>query len=77
MARDKIRRVFEHVNEAMQLAQDIVRDVLGGLGFAVDVNRNFSVLEADFLDEFAQIQHRRIKLRSRREFLIVDRQNEC
>ena len=54
MARDELRRVFEHVDEAMQFTQDVVRDMARGAGFAVQVNRNVGILVADLFDESAQ-----------------------
>ncbi len=54
VARDEFRRVLEHVDEAVQFAQDVVGDVARGAGFAVQVDRDVGVLVADFLDEGAQ-----------------------
>ena len=76
VARDELRRVLEHVDEAVQLAQDVVRDVLRGARLAVQVDRDLGVLEADLLDELAQVQHRRVELGPGRELLVVDRQDE-
>ena len=76
VARDELRRVLEHVDEAVQLAQDVVRDVARGARLAVQVDRDLGVLEADLLDELAQVEHRRVELRPRRELLVVDRQDE-
>ncbi len=73
---DELRRVLEHVDEAVKLAQDVVRDVARGPRFAVEVDRDLRILEADFLDELAQVEHRRIDLRPRGELLVVDRQDE-
>ena len=47
-----------------------------GLGFAIEVNRNLGVATANFFDEFAQVQYRRVKLRPRGEFFVVNRQNK-
>ena len=47
-----------------------------GLGLAVDVDRHIEVLAAHFLDEVAQVQHRRVQVRAGRELLVVDRQDE-
>ena len=78
VARDELRRVLEHVDEAVQLAQDVVRDVARGARFAVQVDRDVGVLEADFLDERAQrFSDRRIELPAPGvELLVVDRQDE-
>ena len=77
VARDELRRVLEHVDEAVQLAQDVVRHVARGARLAVEVDRDIGVAKADLLDEGAQVQHRRIEFRTRRELLVVDRQDEC
>jgi hypothetical protein len=76
--RDELGRVLEHVDEAVQLAQDVVRHVLRGAGLAVQVDRDLRVLEADLLDELAQIEDRRrvAVLRRGAELLVVDRQDE-
>ncbi len=58
MARDELRRVLEHVDEAVQLAQHIVRDVARGARLAVQENRDFSIAVADLGDEGAQIGQR-------------------
>jgi hypothetical protein len=73
VAGDELRRVLEHVDEAMQLAQHVVRDVLAGARLAVDVDRDLGVLEPDLLDELAQVQHRRVELGPGSELLVVDR----
>jgi hypothetical protein len=72
----ELRRVLEHVDEAVQLAQDVVRDVLRGARFAVEVDRNVGVANADLADELAQLQHRRAELGAVRDLFVVDRQNE-
>ena len=78
VARDEFRRVLEHVDEAVQLAQDVVRDVARGARFAVDVDRDVRVLVADLLDEGAQRGQREVGFleRAAAEFLVVDRQHE-
>jgi len=76
VTRHELGRVFEHVDEAVQLAQDVVGDVLGGARFAVQVDGDVRVLEADFLYELAQVQHRRVELRAGGELFIVNRQDE-
>jgi hypothetical protein len=64
------------VDEAVQLAQDVVRQVLRGARFAVQVDRDLGILEPDFLDELAQVQHRRVDLGAGGELVVVDRQDE-
>src|SRR3569623_457441 len=52
MPRDEFRRVLEHMDEAMQFAQDIVRNMARGAGFAVQVDRNVGILVAElFVDD--------------------------
>ena len=53
----ELGRVLEHVDEAMELAQDIVGQVAAGLGFTVHVNRHIDVLAPHFSNEAAQAQH--------------------
>ena len=55
VAGDELRRVLEHVDEAVQLAQDVVRDVARGARLAVQEDRDLGVAAADFLDEGAQL----------------------
>jgi hypothetical protein len=64
------------MDEAVQLAQDVVRDVLRRARLAVQVDRDLRVLEADLTDEVAEVDDRRVDLRPTREFLVVDRQDE-
>ena len=63
-----------HVDEAMQLAQDVVRDMAAGPRFAVQENRDLGILVADFRDKGAQLGQRFLRLL--RQFLVVDRQDE-
>jgi hypothetical protein len=44
VARHELGRVLEHVDEAVQLAQDVVGQVAAGFGFAVHVDRHIGVL---------------------------------
>jgi hypothetical protein len=76
VSRDEFRRVLEHVDEAVELAQDVVRDVSGRARLAVQIDRDLRVSEADLLDELAQIEHGRVDLGPGRELLVVDRQDE-
>ena len=76
MARNEFRRVFKHVNEAVQFAQDIVGNVLRCAGFAVKINRHFGILEPHLFDEGPHPQHSRVNLGARREFFVVDGENK-
>ena len=73
---DELRRVLEHVDEAVQLAQDVVRQVLRGARLAVEVDRHVGVLEAHLGDELPQVEHRRVEVGAFGELLVVDRQDE-
>ena len=77
VARHELGRVLKHMDKAVQLAQDVVRNMAAGLGLAIDINRHVQVLAAHFFNKVAQIQHRRVQIRSRGEFFVVNRQNEC
>ena len=50
--------------------------MLAGARFAVDVDRDVGVLEANLFNELAQVQHRRVELGARRELFVVYRQDE-
>ncbi len=76
VARHELRRVFEHVNEAVQLAKNIVRQVLRRARFTIQIDRHLGVLEAHFFDELAQVQYRRVELGAGCELFVVDRQDE-
>ena len=78
VARDELRRVLEHVNEAVQLAQHVVRDVARRARLAVEEDRDVRVAEADLLHELAQLLDRLRGLlgRADAELLVVDRQDE-
>ena len=79
VARDEFRRVLVHMNEAMQLAQDVVGDMARGARLAVQVNRDVGVLETDLLYECAQALQRDFGffLAAPAEFFVVDRQQKC
>ena len=51
VSRHKLRRVLEHVDEAMQFAQDIVRDVFCRARFSVQINRDIRVAKPQFTDK--------------------------
>ena len=72
----KLGRVFKHVNKAMQLAQDVIGQVARCFGFTVDVDWHIGIFAAHFVNEGAQIDHRRVQIRSGRELLVIDRQDE-
>ncbi len=76
MARHELRRVLEHVDEAVQFAQDVVGQMAAGLGLAVDIDRHIGVFPAHFFDEVAQVEDRRVKVGAGAELFIVNRQNE-
>ena len=78
VARDEFRRIFEHVDETMQFAQDIVRNVARGARFTVQINRDIGVLVADFFDEGAQRFQGVVGFLdgAGAELFIVDRQHE-
>jgi hypothetical protein len=64
------------VDEAVQLPQDVVGQVLRRPRLAVQVDRHVRVLAPDFRDEGAQVHDRRIQVGPRGELLVVDRQDE-
>jgi hypothetical protein len=72
----ELGRVLEHVNEAMQLTQDVVGQVAAGLGLAVDVDGHLFILAAHFTDEVAQAVNDGVLVAAELEFLVVDRQDE-
>ena len=55
VAGDELRRVLEHVDEAVQFAQHVVGNVPRGARLAVEENRDLGIAETDFLDEGAQL----------------------
>src|SRR5450755_29612 len=74
--RHEFRSVLEHVDEPVQLAQHIVRNMARGPRLAVEIDWNLGVAEADLLDKGTQIDDRRVELGAGSEFLVVDRQDE-
>ena len=76
VTRHELGRVLEHVDKAVQLAQDVVGQVAAGFGFAVDVDRYLGVFAAHLGDELAQVEHRRVQVGAGRELFVVDRQDE-
>ncbi len=75
---DELGRVLEHVNEAVQLAQHVVRDVPRGARLAVQEDRDIGVAKPDLGAELAQLRHRGRGVfgRADTEFFVVDRQYE-
>src|SRR5207248_8461495 len=78
VAGDELGRVLESMDEAVQLAQDVVRDVPRRSRLAVEVDRDLRVLEADLLDEGAQALQGGLRFRggASAELLVVDGENE-
>ena len=76
VARDELRRVLEHVDEAVHLAQHVVGDVARGARLAVQEDRDVCVAEADLHDEGAQVGDGLGRGLGRGELLVVDRQDE-
>src|ERR1035437_6665163 len=76
MARHELGCVLEHVNEAMQLTQNIIRKMPRRFGLAVNVNWHIQILAPYFINEMAQVHHRRIQIRSGCELFVVNRQDK-
>src|SRR3546814_13367970 len=78
MPRNELRRILEHVNEAVQLTQNVVGYVLRRARFPIQINRDFFITESQFADEGAQVLDGigHVFGRIDVEFLIVDRQDE-
>ncbi len=74
MPRDEFRRIFVHVDEAMQFAQDVVRDMPAGARLAMQKNRNLGVLVANLFDKGTQLGDCLFALIG--ELLIIHRQNK-
>ncbi len=72
----ELGRVLEHVDEAVQLTQDVVGQVAAGLGFAVDVDRHIRILAAHFGDEVTQVVHDLVITAAQLKLLVIDRQDE-
>jgi hypothetical protein len=75
VAADEFGSILEHVNEAVQLAQHVVRDVPRGARFAVQEDRDVLVTAANLLDESAQTADGLVGL-AVSEVFVVDGQNE-
>jgi hypothetical protein len=74
VARDELRRVLVHVDEAVQFAQHVVGDVAAGPRLAVQEDRDLGVAVADLADEGTQLGDGLLLLVG--QFLVVDRQDE-
>jgi hypothetical protein len=72
----ELGRIFKHMDEAVQFAQDVIGYVARGLGLAVNVYRHVEILSPYLLDEMAQVQDRRIEVGSRRELFVIDGEYE-
>ena len=74
----KFGRVFKHMDEPVQFAQDIVGDVFRSARFAVKIDRDLGVAKAQFADERTQVLDGtgHILGRVNVELLVVDRQDE-
>ena len=58
MLGDKLRRVFKHMDKAVQLAKYVVRHMTGGAGFTVQEDWNVSIAFTYFFDEVTQLGQR-------------------
>src|SRR5690606_37356316 len=78
MTRHKFWRVFKHVNETVELAKDIVRDVLRRTRFPIQIDGDLFVAKTQLGNEGPQVSDGighvfgRIDI----EFLVVNRHNE-
>src|SRR5450759_4152372 len=72
----ELGRVLEHVNEAMQLTQNVVRKMARRFSLTVNVNWYIEIFAPYFFNEMTQIQHRRVQIRSGCELFVVNRQNK-
>ena len=76
MWRDKFGRILEHVDEAMELPQDVVGQMAAGLGLSVHIDRHLGVLAPHLANEVAQAQNDGVKPLAYRELFVIDGQNE-
>ena len=76
VARDELGRVLEHVDEAVQFAQHLVRQVLRRARFAVQEDRNVRVSAADLAHERQKLGDGFLVPVAFRQFLVVHRQDE-
>ncbi len=76
VARDELRRVLEHVNEAVQLLQDVVGQVLRGARLAEQEDGDVRVAPARLDDELLQFLDRVALDPLLADLLVVDRHHE-
>jgi hypothetical protein len=77
VARHELRRVLEHVDEAVQLAQDVVRDMARGARLAVQEDRDVRVAARTSLTNAQLLDGGRFGLLvGAHELVVVDRQDE-
>ena len=76
VARDEFWRVLEHMDEAVHLAQHVIRNMPRGARLAVQEDRDVGVAKADLLDEGAQVGDGLGRSLGRGKLLIIDRQDE-
>ena len=48
MAGHELWRILKHVDKAMQFAQDVIGQMMAGLGLTVDVERHIGIAETNF-----------------------------
>src|SRR5690606_9951924 len=77
MPSDKLWGVLEHVNEAVQLPQDVVGNVAAGAGLAIEKDRDLCIAKPDLLDEVAEFADRGRILAASRDLLLVGCQVHC
>ncbi len=76
VARDELRGVLEHVDETVQFAQHLVRQVLRRARFAVQEDRDVRVATADLAHERCQLGDGLLVAIAVGQFLVVHRQDE-
>ena len=62
VTRQELRRIFQHMDEAVQLAQDVVRNMARGAGFAMQKNGNLGIAEANLFHKGTQIRQGQLRL---------------
>ena len=77
VAREEFRRVFQHVDEAVEFTQDVVRDVARCARFAVQEDGDFGIAETHFFHKAPQLFQGGVGILGRaRQFLVVNRQHK-
>src|SRR5689334_19086410 len=74
VACDELGRILKHVDEAIELTQNLIGDMARGARFSMQENRNFLVAETDLINKLAQTIQR--ILRTFDELFIVNRQDK-